>query len=172
MQIFRTLAGYSLGRADIVRRAMAKKKHDVMQKERQSFIYGEKDKDGNTICDGAVARGVSEKDAAEIFDEMSAFSSYAFNKSHAAAYAYVAYITAYLKCHFEKQYMAALLTSVMDNPSRFSRYIAECAKDKIKILPPSVNDSGRQFTAEQNGIRFGLLAVRNIGGGLVDSLIR
>lgn len=172
MQIFRTLAGYSLGRADIVRRAMAKKKHDVMQKERQSFIYGEKDKEGNTICDGAVARGVSEKDAAEIFDEMSAFSSYAFNKSHAAAYAYVAYITAYLKCHFEKQYMAALLTSVMDNPSRFSRYIAECAKDKIKILPPSVNDSGRQFTAGQNGIRFGLLAVRNIGGGLVDSLIR
>lgn len=171
MQIFRTLAGYSLGRADIVRRAMAKKKHDVMQRERHSFIYGETDGDGNIICDGAVNRGVSETDAAEIFDEMSAFSSYAFNKSHAAAYAYVAYITAYLKCHFEKQYMSALLTSVMDNQPRFSRYIAECAKDGIKILPPSVNESDRQFTATAGGIRFGLLAVRNIGTALVDSLI-
>lgn len=171
MQIFRTLAGYSLGRADIVRRAMAKKKHDVMQRERHSFIYGETDKDGNVICDGAVNRGVRETDAAEIFDEMSTFSSYAFNKSHAAAYAYVAYITAYLKCHFEKQYMAALLTSVMDNQARFSRYIAECAKDGIKILPPSVNESDRQFTATAGGIRFGLLAVRNIGSSLVDSLI-
>ena len=140
---------------------MAKKNTTLCKRSGSRSFTAKKDKDGNTICDGAVARGVSEKDAAEIFDEMSAFSSYAFNKSHAAAYAYIAYITAYLKCHFEKQYMAALLTSVMDNPSRFSRYIAECAKDKIKILPPSVNDSGRQFTAGQNGIRFGLLAVRN-----------
>ena len=100
MQIFRSLAGYSLGRADIVRRAMAKKKHDVMEKERKAFIYGEKTADGQVECEGCVGRGVSVQVAEEIFDQMSAFSSYAFNKAHAAAYAYVAYETAYLKCHF------------------------------------------------------------------------
>ncbi len=171
MQIFRSLAGYSLGRADIVRRAMSKKKHDVMAKERDAFIYGEKNADGSVSCEGCVARGVSETDAAAIFDEMSAFSSYAFNKSHAAAYAYVAYQTAYLKCHYEKQYMSALLTSVLDNQAKLGKYIAECVKKGIKILPPDVNLSGRNFAADNDGIRFGLLAVRNIGSSLVDSLI-
>ncbi len=172
MQIFRSLAGYSLGRADIVRRAMSKKKHDVMAKERNAFIYGEKNADGSVSCEGCIARGVSERDAAAIFDEMSAFSSYAFNKSHAAAYAYVAYQTAYLKCHYEKQYMSALLTSVLDNQAKLGKYIAECVKKGIKILPPDVNLSGRNFTADSDGIRFGLLAVRNIGSSLVDALIK
>ncbi len=172
MQVFRSLAGYSLGRADIVRRAMSKKKHDVMAKERNAFIYGEKYPDGTISCEGCIARGVSEDDAAAIFDEMSAFSSYAFNKSHAAAYAYVAYQTAYLKCHYEKQYMSALLTSVLDNQAKLGKYIAECTKKGIKILPPDVNLSGRDFTSDDSGIRFGLLAVRNIGASVVDNLIK
>ncbi len=172
MQVFRSLAGYSLGRADIVRRAMSKKKHDVMAKERNAFIYGEKNLDGTVSCEGCIARGVSESDAAAIFDEMSAFSSYAFNKSHAAAYALVAYETAYLKCHYEKQYMSALLTSVLDNQAKLGKYIAECVKKSIKILPPDVNLSGRDFAADKDGIRFGLLAVRNIGGSLMELLIK
>ncbi len=172
MQIFRSLAGYSLGRADIVRRAMSKKKHAVMEKERTAFIYGDKNSDGTVSCEGCIARGVDKKTAEEIFDEMSAFSSYAFNKSHAAAYAYVAYQTAYLKCHYEKEYMSALLTSVLDNGSKLVKYIAECTKKGINILPPDVNLSGRNFTADKNGIRFGLLAVRNIGESLVESLIK
>ena len=171
MQVFRSLAGYSLGRADIVRRAMAKKKHDVMEKERSAFIYGEKTEDGTVSCEGCVARGVSVEAASKIFDEMSAFSSYAFNKSHAAAYAFVAYQTAYLKCHYEKEYMSALLTSVLDNQSKLGRYMAECIKNGIKILPPDVNLSERNFTPTADGIRFGLLAVRNIGGNLVERLI-
>ena len=171
MQVFRSLAGYSLGRADIVRRAMAKKKHDVMEKERSAFIYGEKNPDGTVSCEGCVARGISVAVAEQIFDEMSAFSSYAFNKSHAAAYAFVSYQTAYLKCHYEKEYMAALLTSVLDNQSKLGRYMAECVKNGIKILPPDVNLSERNFTPATDGIRFGLLAVRNIGGNLVERLI-
>ncbi len=171
MQIFRSLAGYSLGRADIVRRAMAKKKHDVMQKERSAFIYGAKNPDGTVSCEGCIARGVEEKAAEEIFDEMSAFSSYAFNKSHAAAYAYVAYQTAYLKCHYEKEYMSALLTSVLDNQTKLGRYMAECLKNGIRILPPDVNLSERDFTPSAGGIRFGLLAVRNIGTSLVERII-
>ncbi len=171
MQVFRSLAGYSLGRADIVRRAMAKKKHDVMEKERSAFIYGEKAPDGTVICDGCVNRGVDPKAAEKIFDEMSAFSSYAFNKSHAAAYAFVAYQTAYLKCHHEKEYMSALLTSVLDNQSKLGRYMQECLKNGIKILPPDVNLSERDFTPTDEGIRFGLLAVRNIGTNLVEKMI-
>lgn len=171
MQIFRSLAGYSLGRADIVRRAMAKKKHDVMEKERSAFIYGEKTSDGKVSCEGCVARGVDATVAEEIFDEMSAFSSYAFNKSHAAAYAFVAYRTAYLKCHYEKEYMSALLTSVLDNQSKLGRYMAECVKNGIKILPPDVNLSECDFTPTAGGIRFGLLAVRNIGTSLVENII-
>ena len=171
MQIFRSLAGYSLGRADIVRRAMAKKKRDVMAKERTAFIYGEKDKDGNIICEGAVNRGVPEKTAQKIFDEMSAFSSYAFNKSHAAAYAVVAYITAYLKCHYPKEYFAALLTSVLDSADKISLYSNECRQNGIKILPPSVNESGEGFTATNDGIRFGLLAIKNVGRTLIEKLI-
>ena len=172
MQIFRNLAGYSLGRADIVRRAMSKKKHDVMERERQAFVYGEVDKDGNVVCEGAIARGVSESEAQQLFDEMTAFSSYAFNKSHAAAYAVVAYRTAYLKCHYPEKYMAALLTSVLDSAGKIYEYTAECQRLGIKILPPHINESRQSFTAAQGGIRFGLLAVKNIGRGLIDRLIQ
>ena len=172
MQIFRSLAGYSLGRADIVRRAMSKKKHDVMARERSAFIYGERDENGNVLCEGAVARGVNEREAEKIFDEMSAFSSYAFNKSHAAAYAVVAYRTAYLKCHYPAEYFAALLTSVLDSSAKISQYTAECRRMGIKILPPDVNESQGAFTADQNGIRFGLLAVRNLGQSLISNLIK
>ncbi|MBO7520048.1 MAG: DNA polymerase III subunit alpha [Clostridia bacterium] len=171
MQIFRSLAGYSLGRADIVRRAMAKKKHDVMARERDAFIYGEKDENGNVLCEGAVNRGVPEEAAKRIFDEMSAFSSYAFNKSHAAAYAVLAYITAYLKCHYKKEYFAALLTSVLDSADKVSLYTAECKASGIKILPPSVNESKEGFTATSEGIRFGLLAIKNLGRTLIEKLI-
>ncbi len=171
MQIFRSLAGYSLGRADIVRRAMSKKKHDVLARERNAFIYGEKDQNGNVICDGAINRGVSERVAEKLFDEISAFSSYAFNKSHAAAYALVAYRTAYLKCHYPKEYFAALLTSVLDSPGKIAQYTAECKRMGIKILPPDVNESFNNFTADRSGIRFGLLAVRNLGSNLITQLV-
>lgn len=171
MQIFRSLAGYSLGRADIVRRAMAKKKHDVMARERDAFIYGQTDENGNVLCEGAIKRGVPEKTAQKIFDEMSAFSSYAFNKSHAAAYAVLAYTTAYLKCHYKKEYFAALLTSVLDSSDKIALYTAQCKGSGIKILPPSVNESGEGFTATREGIRFGLLAVKNLGRVLIEKLI-
>ena len=171
MQIFRSLAGYSLGRADIVRRAMAKKKTAVMAKERDAFIYGEKDENGSVLCDGAVNRGVPEEVAKRIFDEISVFSHYAFNKSHAASYAVLAYITAYLKCHYKKEYFAALLSSVLDSADKVSLYTAECKASGIKILPPSVNESEEGFTATNEGIRFGLLAIKNLGRTLIDKLI-
>ena len=171
MEIFRSLAGYSFGRADIVRRAMAKKKHDVMEKERKAFIYGEEASDGKAACEGCVKRGVPAPVAEAIFDEMSAFSSYAFGKAHAAAYAYVAYQTAYLKCHHGKAYMAALLTSVLDASGKGSAYIAECVRMGIRVLPPHVNVSLAGFTAAGEDIRFGLSAVKNLGRGLIDQLI-
>ncbi|MDD6478929.1 MAG: DNA polymerase III subunit alpha [Oscillospiraceae bacterium] len=171
MQVFRELAGYSLGRADIVRRAMAKKKHDVMERERNAFVFGEKDKDGNVLCEGAVNRGVPEEVAQKIFNDMSAFSSYAFNKSHAAAYSVVAYQTAYLKAHYPDKYFAALLTSILDSPAKVAQYTAECKRMGIKILPPSVNESLDNFTAVKDGIRFGLKAIKNLGKGLIDKLI-
>ncbi|MBR2043574.1 MAG: DNA polymerase III subunit alpha [Clostridia bacterium] len=151
MQICRNLAGYSLGRADIVRRAMSKKKHSVMEAERGVFI------------EGAVKNGVLREVAEKIFDDMAAFSSYAFNKSHAAAYGYVAYQTAYLKCHYPAQYMAALITSVMENPAKVLEYIAECQRLGIAILPPCVNESEEYMTVSENGIRFGLLVIKNLG---------
>lgn len=172
MQICVALAGYSLARADIVRRAMSKKKHDVMEKERQAFIYGEKDEKGNVICDGAINRGVSEDAAKRIFDDMNSFSSYAFNKSHAAAYAVVAYITAYLKCHYPKEYMAALLTSVLDRADKVAEYTEASKKMGISILPPSVNESLHGFTPVEKGIRFGLLAIKNLGYSVIENLIK
>ncbi len=171
MQVFRTLGGYSLGRADIVRRAMAKKKHDVMKKEKEFFLYGEKDKNGNVISEGALAFGISEEAANKIFDQMSSFSSYAFNKAHACAYSFVAYRTAYLKCHYPSEYFASLMTSMMDSPLKISQYTAECNKTGIKILPPSVNHSLQHFTPEGKNIRFGLLAIKNLGLGLIERLI-
>ena len=152
MQIFRKLAGYSYGRADIVRRAMSKKKHSVMQAEREYFINGLVNEDGTVECEGAVKRGVDEKTANEIFDQMSTFSQYAFNKSHAAAYAYVSYLTAYLKCHYPRNYFAALISSVLDNTSKVSEYIEECKKLGIRILPPDVNSSFEDFTVSGDNI--------------------
>ncbi|MBQ7045139.1 MAG: DNA polymerase III subunit alpha [Clostridia bacterium] len=171
MQIFRKIAGYSLGRADIVRRAMSKKKHDVMERERKAFVYGETDAEGKVVCKGAINSGVEETVAQKIFDEMSAFSSYAFNKSHAAAYAYVSYQTAYLKCHYPGEYMAALLTSVLGSQGKVSEYTAECQRLGFKVLPPDVNESELNFTYTNNAIRFGLLAIKNLGQGLTQKLI-
>ncbi len=171
MQVFRNLAGYSLGRADIVRRAMSKKKHDVMERERNAFVFGEKAADGTVICEGAVNRGVKESDAQRIFDEMTAFSSYAFNKSHAAAYAVVAYRTAYLKCHYPAIYMAALLTSVLDSAGKIYEYTCECQRLGLKILPPHVNESKSDFSVNGGNIRFGLLAIKNLGRGMIERLI-
>lgn len=171
MEICRTLAGYSYGRADLVRRAMAKKKHDVMQKERHSFVYGDKNPDGTVNCVGAVANGVSEKDANEIFDEMSGFASYAFNKSHAAAYAYLSYQTAYLKCHYTKEYMAALMSSVLGNTDKLIEYVDECRKHNINVLKPDINKSFAYFTSEENGIRYGLLAIKTLGAGVIDAVL-
>lgn len=171
MQIFRSLAGYSLGRADVVRRAMAKKKHEVMRRERDAFVFGEKGEDGAVLCEGAVSRGVREDVAQKIFDDMSAFSSYAFNKSHAAAYAHVAYQTAYLKCHYPSIYFACLLTSVLDSAGKVAQYTAECKRMGISVLPPHVNESARGFEACQEGIRFGLMAIKNLGRGVIDHLV-
>ena len=170
MQICEAVAGYSLGRADIVRRAMSKKKSDVLNKERTTFIFGGTEEDGTQV-DGAVKRGMSERAATKLFDEITAFSSYAFNKSHAAAYALIAYRTAYLKCHYTADYMAALLSSVLDFPQKMTEYLKECERLSFKILPPDVNYSDRIFTREGNGIRFGLLGVKNLGRNVIDRLI-
>ena len=172
MQICRKLAGYSYGRADLVRRAMSKKKHDVMEKERQNFIWGAKKEDGSVECVGCVANGISEQIANEIFDEMSSFASYAFNKSHAAAYAIVAYRTAYLKAHYPKEYMAALLTSILDNTDKMLGYLKECDTMKIKILPPDINRSRTGFIVEDGCIRFGFLGVKNLGKGVMQALVK
>lgn len=171
MQIFRTLAGYSLGRADIVRRAMSKKKHDIMEKEKNIFINGLIDEDGNIEVDGCLRRGIDENIAKKILSEMESFASYAFNKSHAAAYAFISYQTAYLKCHYPKQFMAALLTSVIDDSNKIAIYMSECHKLGIEILPPHVNESDSGFTVINNKLRFGLLAIRNLGKGLIISLL-
>lgn len=171
MQICRELAGFSFGRADLMRRAMSKKKADVMQKEREHFIWGRKRPDGSVECPGCVANGIPAEVASDIFDEMSSFASYAFNKSHAAAYALVSYQTAWLKCHYPKEYMAALLTSVLDNTPKLVAYIGECERLGIRVLPPDVNRSMEEFTSTGEGIRFGLLAIRNLGRGIVRRLI-
>ena len=171
MEIVRKLAGYSYGRADLVRRAMSKKKLDVMAQEREYFVHGKYDEDGNLELPGAVRNGVPEKIANEIFDEMSSFASYAFNKSHAAAYATVAYRTAYLKCHFPGEYMAAQLSSVLDNTDKVIEYIGECQKMGLKVLGPDVNKSESGFIWDGEGVRFGLLAVKNLGRGIIRDII-
>ena len=171
MQIFRTLAGYSLGRADIVRRAMSKKKKDVMEREQDIFINGLVDENGNVLVEGCLRRGVDKATATSIFAEMESFASYAFNKSHAAAYATVSYKTAWLKCHYPKEYMAALLTSVLDNFSKLASYTEECARLNIKVLPPHINYSSLAFTVNGNDIRFGLMAIKNLGKGFIENII-
>lgn len=171
MQIVRDLGGYSLGRSDLVRRAMSKKKKDVMEEERQKFVYGETDTDGKVKIPGAIRKGVDEKVANAIFDEMIDFASYAFNKSHAAAYAVVGYQTAWLKHYYPVEFMAALLNSFMGTPDKISRYVMECRKMGIQILPPDINESGEGFTVAEGKIRFGLAAVKNVGVGVVQQLI-
>lgn len=172
MQIFQKVAGYSFGRADIVRRAMSKKKHDVMEREREVFVHGLVRDDGTIECDGAVRRGVDEATANSIFDEMSSFASYAFNKSHAAAYAYIAYQTAYLKNKYPHEFLAAILSSVLDRTDKISGYINECQRIGIDVLPPSVNESFARFTVSGTAIRFGLLAIKNIGKGFIDRIVQ
>ncbi|MGN1126085.1 MAG: DNA polymerase III subunit alpha, partial [Ruminococcus sp.] len=171
MQIFRTLAGYSLGRADIVRRAMSKKKHKVMEEERQIFINGYVNEKGEVEVEGCLRRGVEKATAISIYDDMESFASYAFNKSHAASYATISYQTAYLKCHYPKYYMAALLTSVLDNQNKMAVYIEECNRIGIKVLPPSVNYSSQGFTVVDDHIRFGLMAIKNLGKNIIDEIV-
>lgn len=171
MQIFRELAGYSLGRADLVRRAIAKKKADVLKKEREYFLYGKRTADGKIECSGAIANGIEPEIAAAIFDDMSSFASYAFNKSHAAAYALLAYQTAYLKRHYPGEYFAALFNSVLDRTDKLSDYFSECKKYGFTILLPDINLSEVGFSASGKQIRFGLLGIRGIGRALVDKIV-
>lgn len=171
MEIVRKMAGYSLGRADLVRRAMSKKKEDVMIAERKNFIHGIVDDGGNVVVDGAVRRGVPESVADAIFDEMMDFAQYAFNKSHAAAYAFVTYQTAYLKHFYPAQYMAALLSSVLDSPEKVAKYSAEATRMGIKILPPDINKSVSGFAVANGDVRFGLAVIKNVGVGCVDAIV-
>ncbi len=176
MQIVRDLAGYSLGRSDLMRRAMSKKKHDVMQKEREYFVHGMRDKEGNLTIPGCVNNGVPADVAEHIFDEMSAFASYAFNKSHAAAYGVVAVQTAWLKRYHPVPFMAAIMNSVYGNSPKIAGYIQYCRDHQIPILPPDVNVSGWRFRMDDStgrpGIRFGLGAVKNVGQGAVEAIER
>lgn len=159
MRIFRTAANYSYGKADIIRRAMSKKKQEEMEKERETFISG------------AKKNNISEEDASALFNEMAGFAKYAFNKSHAAAYAVTSYRTAYLRCHYPCQYFAALLTSVLGNMSKMTEYIVECGKQNIKVLPPDINESYVKFTVSGQSIRFGMLALKNVGQNFVHAVI-
>ena len=167
IEIFRRLAGFSLGQADMIRRAMSKKKHKVIDAERVAFIHG----DPACGIPGAVANGVSESVANSIYDEILDFASYAFNKAHAVCYAIVAYRTAYMKRHHPQQYMAALLTSVLDNSNKVAEYIAECRELGIKLLPPDVNESGANFTVAGENLRYGLVAIKGIGWGAINGLV-
>ncbi len=172
MQIVRDVAGYSLGRSDMVRRAMAKKKQSEMEKEKKVFVEGAVDADGNVVVPGAVRMGTSADVALKIFGEMETFAQYAFNKSHAAAYAVVAWRTAYLKCHYPVQFMAAILNSVKDNTTKVSAFIQYCRKHGIAVLPPNVNKSMSKFSVEEGkSIRYGLSAVRNVGVGAVQAIL-
>ncbi|BBF44982.1 DNA polymerase III alpha subunit [Lachnospiraceae bacterium KM106-2] len=167
MQIVRDLAGYSFGRSDLVRRAMSKKKADVMAKERQNFVYGNEEEG----VKGCINNGISEEVANHIYDEMTDFAKYAFNKSHAAAYAVVSYQTAYLKCYYPVEFMAALLTSVIDNSTKVSEYIMNCRQIGIEILPPDINEGERQFSVSGNSIRYALSAIKGLGGPVIEAIV-
>ena len=167
MQIVRDLAGYSLGRSDLVRRAMSKKKTSVMEKERQNFIYGNPEEN----VPGCISNGIDEKTANKIYDDMIDFAKYAFNKSHAACYAVVAYQTAYLKTYYPVEFMAALMTSVVDNTDKVAGYIYACRQMNIQMLPPDVNTSDMEFSVEDNAIRFGLSAVKSLGRPTIKAII-
>ena len=167
MQIVRSLGGYTLGRSDLVRRAMSKKKAAVMEKERQNFVYGNEEEG----VPGCVNRGISEEIANKIYEQMMDFAKYAFNKSHAAAYAVVAYQTAYLKCHFPVEFMAALMTSVIDNPPKVADYILSCRRMGIAILPPDINKGDSTFSVDGGGIRYGLSAIKSIGKPVIEAIV-
>ncbi|MCD8082931.1 MAG: DNA polymerase III subunit alpha [Clostridiales bacterium] len=167
MQIVRDLAGYTMGRSDLVRRAMSKKKTAVMEKERQNFVYGNPDEN----VEGCVARGIDAQTANRIYDEMTDFAKYAFNKSHAACYAVVAYQTAYLKYYYAKEFMAALMTSIMDNISKVSEYILVCRQMGIRILPPDINEGQSGFSVSGDAIRYGLSAIKSVGRSVVEAII-
>ena len=168
IKIFQQLGGFSLGQADMVRRAISKKKAKEIEKESNAFVYGD---ESRGIC-GCIKNGIPEATAQAIYDEIYDFANYAFNKAHAVSYAVVAYQTAYFKCHYTREYMAALLTSVLDNSDKVAEYIAECKECGIALLPPDVNASYDRFTVEEGGIRFGLVAIKNIGRGFIQSLVR
>ena len=167
IEIFRSLGGYTMGQADNIRRAISKKKMKVIEEERKVFVYGDKAQG----ISGAVAKGVPETAAQSIYDEIVAFANYAFNKAHAVCYAVVSYQTAYLKCHYPHQYMAALMTSVLDSATKISTYITECKDMGIPVLPPDINHSVDNFSVEGSSIRFGLGAVKNVGRGLIRSMV-
>ena len=167
MQIVRDLAGYTWGRSDLVRRAMSKKKGKVMEQERKNFVYGNPEEN----VPGCIARGIDEKVANKIYDNMIDFAKYAFNKSHAAAYAVVAYQTAYLKCYYPVEFMAALMTSVLDNTSKVSEYIYTCRQMGIAILPPDINEGEGGFSVSGQAIRYGLSAIKSIGRPVIDAIV-
>lgn len=168
MQIVRDLAGYSYGRSDLVRRAMAKKKADVMARERKNFVYGNPEEG----VKGCIANGISEEIGNKIYDEMTDFAKYAFNKAHAACYAVVSYQTAYLKLYHPVEFMAALMTSVMDNPGKVSEYIYACRQMGIQLLPPDINEGEAGFSVSGQGIRYGLSAIKGVGRPVIDALVR
>lgn len=172
MQIVRDLAGYTYGRSDLVRRAMSKKKMDVMLKEQEYFVYGKDDEAGNIEIRGCVRNGIPESAAKEIYNQMISFAEYAFNKSHAAAYSMLAYQTAYLKKYYPVEFMAALMTSVIGDATQIAKYIRNCQEMKIEVLPPDVNESGKKFTVKDGKIRFGLLGVKNVGEGVIDAIVK
>jgi len=172
MQIVRELAGYSLGRADLVRRAMGKKKLEVMAKEREYFIHGQVDENGEVIIPGCIRNGIDEESANKIFDEMAEFAKYAFNKSHAAAYAVVSYRTAYLKAYYPAEFMAATLNSYLGNLDKVPMYIDECKRLHIDILKPEINKSYTKFTVEDGKIRFGLGSIKNVGFSVLDAIVK
>lgn len=171
MQIFRELAGYSLGRSDMVRRAISKKDANVLEQERNNFLYGLKEEDGTVVCEGCVNRGIEEKAAIQIFEDMSSFAAYAFNKSHSAAYAYLSFQTAWLRCHYPREFFAATMSSVIDNTEKVVPFIAECESQGIEVLPPSVNESEEAFAVVGDSIRFGLLAIKNLGRGFIGAIL-
>lgn len=167
MQIVRDLAGYTMGRSDLVRRAMSKKKQSVMEKERHNFVYGNPEEN----VPGCVSKGIPEKIASDIYDTMMDFAKYAFNKSHAACYAFVAFQTAFLKCYYPVEFMAALMTSVLDNTGKVSQYILASRQMGIEILPPDINEGEGVFSADGSSIRYGLSAIKSLGRPVIEAIV-
>ncbi len=172
MQIVRDLAGYTYSRSDLVRRAMSKKKRDIMEQEREYFVYGKTGEDGAIEIKGCIRNGIAEQEANEIYDNMISFAEYAFNKSHAVVYAVLAYETAWLKTYYPVEFMAALLTSVIGDPGQIAAYIRNCTEMGIPVLPPDINEGQKEFSADHGKIRFGLLGIKNVGESVIDEILR